>query len=153
VVESLTDELITAANRMELQQRLDQALLRRAQSSAKRDQLVERQVLAAQLVLRDFIAWLGYQDVPIDQRPNSLAGKKEKLFLPNAPILPGELPHLAHQPVNQAVLYLADWLSGICIVTQENAGHTAGREITMEQNERLGSVLTTFRQPEVTHAG
>lgn len=153
VVESLTDELITAANRMALQQRLDQALLRRAQSSAKRDQLVERQVLAAQLVLRDFIAWLGYQEMPIDERPNSLAGKKDKLFLPSAPILSGELPHLAPQPVNQAVLYLADWLSGICIVTQENAGHTVGREITMEQNERLGAVLSSFRQLEVTYAG
>lgn len=153
VVESLTDELITAANRMELQQQLDQALLRRAQSSAKRDQLVERQVLAAQLVLHDFIAWLGYQEMPVEQRPNSLTGKKEKLFLPNAPILSGELPRLAAQPVNQAVLYLADWLSGICIITQENAGHSAGREITMEQNERLGAVLTTFCQPEVTHAG
>lgn len=153
VVESLTDELITAANRMELQQRLDQALLRRAQSSAKRDQLVERQVLAAQLVLRDFIAWLGYQEMPVEQRPNGLAGQKDKLFLPSTHILPGDLPNLAPQPVNQAVLYLIDWLSGICILTQENAGHTAGREITMEQNERLGSVLTTFRQPEVTHAG
>lgn len=152
VVESLTDELITAANRMALQQRLDQALLGRAQSSAKRDQLVERQVLAAQLVLRDFIAWLGYQEMPIDERPNSLAGKKDKLFLPSTPILSGELPSLAPQPVNQAVLYLADWLSGVCIVTQENAGHTAGREITMEQNERLGAVLTSFRQREMTHA-
>jgi len=91
--------------------------------------------------------------MPIDERPNSLAGKKDKLFLPSAPILSGELPHLAPQPVNQAVLYLADWLSGICIVTQENAGHTVGREITMEQNERLGAVLSSFRQLEVTYAG
>jgi hypothetical protein len=51
---------------------------------------------------------------------------------------------LPAQPANQAQRYLGDWLSGLACITQDNAGHGAGREITPEQNERLGQVLTAF---------
>lgn len=150
----LTSELIQAAHRLQLQMHLDGALLGRAQSSARRDQLVERQVLTAQLVLSDFVSWLGYQHEDVSRRPKSLVGEKQPLFMPqHSPLSTGELPRLAPQPVNHAVLYLSDWLSGICYLVQDNAGHSAGREITLEQNDRLGLVLARFRQKEMSHAG
>lgn len=37
-------------------------------------------------------------------------------------------------------------------MTQENAGHSGGREITIEQNERLGEVLELFSAKEKAHA-
>ncbi|MOA46974.1 putative bacterial virulence factor [compost metagenome] len=97
-----------------------------------------------QLVLRDYVSWFGNLAKPLDQRPKSLVGNKDHLFAFYRSPQPGQLPELPPQPANQAQLFLGDWLSGLAWVTQENAGHSAGREITLEQNEWLGRVLQTF---------
>ena len=145
VVEAVTDELITAAYRLGVLDQLDQVLQQRAQSGARRDQLVQRQVLAVQLVLRDFVTWFGNLKKPLAERPKSLVGTKENLFAFYRNPAPGQLPELAPQPVNPAQLFLGDWLSGLSCITQENAGHSAGREINIEQNEWLGRVLQSFQ--------
>lgn len=153
LVKLLGDELITGASRLKVQEKLHEALLQRVQSGARRDRLVARQVLAAQLVLRDFIAWLGFHYSPIEQRPNSFIGAKTHLFgYEQRQITGDDLPQLPEQPINQAVVYLGDWLSGLCLMTQENAGHSGGREITIEQNECLGNVLEMFAAREKAHA-
>lgn len=144
LLEAVVDELITAGYRQDLPGQLSRAVLKRAQSGSRRDQLVERQVLEVQRVLRDFVSWFGYLQKPVSERPNSRAGAKEPLFSFYTDIGPGQVPVLAAQPANQAQRYLGDWLSGLAYITQDNAGHGAGREITPEQNERLGQVLTAF---------
>ncbi|MFS2201343.1 putative virulence factor [Pseudomonas sp. Pseusp3] len=144
LLEAVVDELITAGYRQDLPGQLSRAVLKRAQSGARRDQLVERQVLEVQRVLRDFVSWFGYLQKPVSERPNSRAGAKAPLFSFYTDIGPGQVPVLPAQPSNQAQRYLGDWLSGLAYITQDNAGHGAGREITPEQNERLGQVLTAF---------
>ena len=144
LLEAVVDELITAGYRQDLPGQLSRAVLKRAQSGARRDQLVERQVLEVQRVLRDFVSWFGYLQKPVSERPNSRAGAKAPLFSFYTDIGPGQVPVLPAQPANQAQRYLGDWLSGLAYITQDNAGHGAGREITPEQNERLGQVLTAF---------
>lgn len=144
LLEAVVDELITAGYRQDLPGQLSRAVLKRAQSGARRDQLVERQVLEVQRVLRDFVSWFGYLQKPVSERPNSRAGTKAPLFSFYTDISPGQVPVLPAQPANQAQRYLGDWLSGLAYITQDNAGHGAGREITPEQNERLGQVLTAF---------
>ena len=144
LIEAVVDELITAGYRQDLPGQLSRAVLKRAQSGARRDQLVERQVLEVQRVLRDFVSWFGYLQKPVNERPNSRAGAKAPLFSFYTDIGPGQVPVLPPQPANQAQRYLGDWLSGLAYITQDNAGHGAGREITPEQNERLGHVLTAF---------
>ncbi|MGE1152873.1 putative virulence factor [Pseudomonas kitaguniensis] len=144
LIEAVVDELITAGYRYDLPGQLSRAVLKRAQSGARRDQLVERQVLEVQLVLRDFVSWFGYLQKPVSERPNSRAGAKAPLFSFYTDVAPGQLPQLPPQPANQAQRFLGDWLSGLAYITVENAGHGAGREITIEQNERLGHVLTAF---------
>jgi hypothetical protein len=144
LLEAVVDELITAGYRQDLPGQLSRAVLKRAQSGARRDQLVERQVLEVQRVLRDFVSWFGYIQKPVSERPNSRAGAKAPLFSFYTDIGPGQVPELPPQPANQAQRFLGDWLSGLAYITQDNAGHGAGREITPEQNERLGHVLTAF---------
>ncbi|MNV65691.1 putative bacterial virulence factor [compost metagenome] len=61
-----------------------------------------------------------------------------------APAL-GELPVLEARPVHQALVFLGDWLSGLTLMTIENAGHSEGREISIEQNERLGLILKNIQ--------
>ncbi|HEY0288381.1 MAG TPA: putative virulence factor [Pseudomonas sp.] len=145
VIEAVADELITAGYRQDLPGQLAKAVLKRAQSGARRDQLVERQVLEVQLVLRDFVSWFGFIQTPLAQRPKSLVGSKDHLFAFYRDVEHGQVPILPPQPANQAKLFFGDWLSGLAALTLANAGHSAGREITSEQNERLGHVLAALK--------
>lgn len=145
VIEAVVDEIITAGYRQDLPGQLARAVLKRAQSGARRDQLVERQVLEVQLVLRDFVAWFGFIQTPLQERPKSLIGSRDHLFAYYRDVPAGQLPQLPEQPANQAQMFLGDWLSGLATITLANAGHGAGREISPEQNERLGRVLITFQ--------
>jgi hypothetical protein len=54
-----------------------------------------RQVLRAQLTMRDFIAWFGYLTLPPEKVPNSYVGEKNKVFLRQKPLMNDELPQLA----------------------------------------------------------
>lgn len=143
-VEALVDELITAANRLNLQKRLLAAITTTEQVGTKREQLVDRQVLTARTVLGDFIAWLGFIEQDVSARPESPANRGARLFEPPPPIAPGQLPNLPAQPINHTGIYLLDWLVAFSRIAQGNAGHSAGREITPEQNEALGRIIATF---------
>lgn len=144
-VSAVVDELITAAYRLDVPAQLSSALQQRAQSGARRDQLVQRQMLTVQLVLRDYVSWFGNLQKSVEERPRSLVGDKAHLFAFYRQPPLGELPELPAHPVNQSRLFLGDWMSGLARITQDNAGHSAGREITIEQNEWLGRVLQSFQ--------
>lgn len=143
-VEAMVDELITASSRLDLQKRLFEAIAGTEQSSTKREQLVERQVLHARTVIADFIAWLGYIHMPLADRPESMINRGGRLFEPPPEIPAGRLPELPPQAINHTGTYLFDWLVGFSKVAVGNAGHSAGREITPEQNDALGTLIDRF---------
>jgi hypothetical protein len=141
-IAALVDELKTAADRLKLQDSLLQAITGSEQSGTKREQLAGRQVLAANAVLGDFIGWLGFAGKPLEQRPHSRVPPGGiPLFQPMPEIPLGGLPQLPEKPLDYTSNYIADWLVGLTKLIEENAGHSAGREITPEQNEALGKVL------------
>lgn len=144
LVESLVDELITAAIRMSLQESIEASLTGRQDSSSKREHLVMRQVLRAQLALNDFIAWFGYRNVAPDERPVSITNR-QKLFARTTRLDSAGLPDLDELPADTNSEYVGYWLSGLMQVVQGNAGQTVGSDITLEQNQALGQVLQGFR--------
>jgi len=101
-------------------------------------------VLEVQRVLSDFVAWFGYTAAPVETRPKSHTGNREALFSFYGDVARDALPQLPAQPINQAQQFLGDWLSGVAYITMDNASHGTGSEITPEQNERLGHVLSAF---------
>ncbi len=141
----LVKELVVCAERLDLPLQLSQALLKRAQSGVRRENLVQRQVLTAQLLLDDFTAWFGHTAQPASQRPVGLLGAKQPLFSFYQKEMPGLFPLLAPQADDQSVIFADDWISGIAIHTQNNVGHRKGKEITPEQNEALGRVIQAFK--------
>ncbi|CBL44090.1 similar to uncharacterized protein conserved in bacteria, putative virulence factor (SrfC) [gamma proteobacterium HdN1] len=140
-IEALIDELVTAANRMNLQSHLLNVILGTEQAGTKRSQLVDRQVLIVQAAISDFIAWLGFVQVPPGERPESLVNRGVPIFSPPATVEPNRLPQLPSQPINHSAFYLYDWLVAFSRVAISNAGHSAGREITPEQNDALGKII------------
>ena len=142
-MESLVDELICGADRLRLQQRLADVTSRAERDpSVRRGRIVERQVLAVRTVITDYIAWLGNDSMPLEQRANSPTGRGRKLFQPPLTISEGALlPDLPEQPLNFTALYLLDWMDALGRLVVGNAGHSASREITVEQNLALGTII------------
>lgn len=144
LMDALTEELVSAVRRPALLEQLDEAVTRRILGGARRDQLVQRQVIAVQLVMRDFLSWFGLLTKPVDQRPPRLAGNKGPLFDFYQKVAVGELPILPEKPSHQEQHFQVDWLSGLAWLTQENAKSGADPEITTEQRRQLAVLLNTF---------
>lgn len=141
-IEGLTNEIIAATSRMRVEQRLARAIERsELETSATRSRLVERQVRVVATILNELPATLGMAWVPLQDRPDSKVRSGAKVFAQPAPIGSGQLPDLAEQPARYFAYFVKDWLDSFENLVVSNAGHSAGREITLEQNQRLGEIL------------
>ncbi len=157
LMDAVVAEVIVGAHREKVLEQLTTAVAKCAESNARRERQAERQVLQVQLVLRDFVSWFGYFTRPLAERPASRARHGNPLFsfypkLNNAPALLDPesvpehyLPDLPAEVGMPAMTFLTDWMSALAALTEANAGHGAGSEITPEQNERLGHVLQAYK--------
>lgn len=146
LLNTLSEELITAATRMELETTLKQVLAGQQQVNIRREQLMARQVLRAQLTISDFIAWLGYLTLPAEQVPDSYVGDKSKVFSKKTTLMNDELPQLPAQASTPGLGYIGDWLSALMAQILNNAGHSATRDISFEQNRQLGQIISNLKQ-------
>jgi hypothetical protein len=141
-LEDLIGELITAADRLGLERALLHLIdTAESQAAAMRSQLAERQVYVTASRINRFVDYLGCDDLPPDDRPRSRAGPQRPVFAAPPPIPPGSMPVLPETPVNFSALYIVDWFEAFRALAIANAGHAAGRDISPEQNARLGQIL------------
>lgn len=154
IIESLTDELITALLRLKIDHALKDALLNTEQAAALLDEMVERQVSRVLHIMGDFVTWLGFQHQSFDKRPT-------RPRLPDQPIFSRppqcdsvqwigdeQLVRLPQQQINYTAIFFFDWLIGLDALIKGNAGHSAGREISAEQNAQLGRVIRLIKSQE-----
>lgn len=146
IINLLCEELITAATRLDLEGTLKHALAGQEQAGTRRNQLMARQVLRAQLAMRDFIAWFGYLSLPPEQVPDSYVGEKNKVFVRQKSLINDELPQLAPVAPQPGIAYMGDWLSALMRIIQDNAGHSATRDISVEHNQSLGVIISQLKQ-------
>ncbi|MFY9137700.1 putative virulence factor [Zwartia sp.] len=147
--EMLCDEMITAATRLDVQKQLLGALSGADQVGTKRERLVDRQVMAAKTLLGDFVAWLGYINVPLAERPDSRIHSGHKLFEHPVLIPRGKLPAIGNEAIDHTRIYMGDWLVGFAQLVLDNAGHDGGREIKPEQNAELGAIIAKLNAAKV----
>ncbi len=140
-VQILTDEIVTAADRYKLEERLVRALRPLEEMrGTTRAGIADQQVLVARQVIDEMVAWLGYSEMALADRPESpMDGRK--LFEPPESIAPERLPELPPEEVQFSGAFIVDWLEAFKRLAVDNAGHQAGREISPEQNLRLGEIL------------
>ncbi|OTA20372.1 type III effector HopL1 [Xenorhabdus beddingii] len=147
IVEMLVDELITAIQRMNVEKDVLKVLENTEQAGVRREKMMERQVSRVMHVMNDFITWLGYQNIPDETRPESRFTKGQPIFArpdkkdPALWTADERLYRLTNEMLNYSARFFFDWLVGLGEVIKENAGHSAGREITAVQNERLGRII------------
>lgn len=153
ILEIVVDELRNAAYREDasgqsLPKKMLRSLLARTDSASKRDQMVMSQVLRVQMVLRDFIAWLGYLDMNEGDKPASASVAGGKVFAKTAVLdAASGLPDLPEKnDMGKGREFLKDWVSCLVDMIVKNAGYTAGQEISDEQNEALGAIIADIRK-------
>ncbi len=144
-VELLIDELISAIDRLKLEQRLIEAINKtELQTTATRSRLVERQVMVVSTIINEFLSTLGMGWLPLSERAESNVQAGRKLFTPADDIKPGNLPDIKEQPTRYTEIYLRDWFVALGKLIIDNAGHSAGRDISPEQNEALGQLMAVI---------
>ncbi|TYL44484.1 putative virulence factor [Dickeya sp. ws52] len=152
-IEMLVEELITASVRLKIDDELQTMLVDSGQLGINRESKADRQVSRALNVLGDFVAWLGFQQVPEAQRPDSRVNKGNKIFAkPEKQVAnfgsSRRLTKLSATPVNNTAYYIYDWLIGLNEMIIQNAGYAAGRDIKPKQRERLGTILNVIKPAE-----
>ena len=149
----IVEELITAANRLKIEASLTERILQNENTGSKRDDLESRQVSTIHTLLADFIAWLGFVQGQSIEIPMSRVNQGKPIF--SSPLsqfssqLSHPLPVLDDKTKNYSQFAIFDWFIAFAMLAQENVGHHAGREISQEQNSRLGEILMFFKQSQI----
>ncbi|MBM3644157.1 MAG: virulence factor [Alphaproteobacteria bacterium] len=137
----LIDELVVGAHRLKLVDQLgDEVRALENAANAQWEEIAERQVRSAAATLNGYVSALGYDRLPLEQRPG---------LPPNAPTRrvfegPAEIagaPSLGEEPGSIYADYCKDWMRAFLQLAMDNIGYEGGREISAEQNDRLGAIL------------
>ncbi|AYG99906.1 type III secretion system effector [Pectobacterium parmentieri] len=147
VIALLVDELITGLLRLKLEDALVSVMTNTEQAGVRRERMVERQVSRVLHVMSNFVTWLGYLTVPETKRPVRPNMQDQAIF--TRPVQcdsvqwmdDERLTRLTPQQLNYSAIFIIDWLIGLEALIAENAGHSAGREISVAQNEKLGAII------------
>lgn len=147
IIDALADELITALLRLRVEEKLVEAMTNTEQAGVLLEQMVDRQVSRILHVMGDFITWLGYLEMPAAKRPTRLNMPDQHIFTRpsqcDSVVWKDDerLARLTPQQLNYTAMFIIDWLVGLESLITENAGHSAGREISVAQNEKLGAII------------
>ena len=137
----LIDELVVGAHRQKLIDQLsaDVRALENA-ANAKWEDIAERQVRTASSALNGYVSALGFDKLPLEQRPGLPPNAPtRRVFEGPAPV--NGAPALTEEPGSIYADYCRDWMRAFLQLAMDNIGYEGGREITAEQNERLGVIL------------
>ncbi|MBV8391718.1 MAG: virulence factor, partial [Alphaproteobacteria bacterium] len=137
----LIDELVVGAHRLKLieQLSLEVRALENA-ANAKWEDIAERQVRTAASALNGYVSALGFDHLPEDQRPGLPPHAPTRRVF-ESPAAPVGVPVLSEDPGAIYADYCKDWMRAFLQLAMDNVGYEGGREITPEQNERLGAIL------------
>ena len=137
----LIDELVVGAHRLKLidQLSLDVRALENA-ANAKWEEIAERQVRTAASALNGYVSALGFDRLPLEQRPGLPPNAPTRRVFQGPPPINGA-PALGEEPASIYADYCRDWMRAFLQLAMDNVGYEGGREITAEQNEQLGAIL------------
>jgi hypothetical protein len=138
----LIDELVVGAHRLKLIDQLSHEVreLENA-ANAKWEEIAERQVRTASSALNGYVSALGFDKLPLDQRPGLPPNSPTRRVFERPTMAADGIPVLAEDPAPIYADYCKDWMRAFLQLAMDNVGYEGGREITPEQNDRLGAIL------------
>jgi hypothetical protein len=148
LIDELANEIIVGATRQRVAESIAAEVRQRIQSANARwdeTSVAERAAVVATMTINDYVTYLGFAAVPEAERPGTPEPPKERrraIFARHVPA-PGR-PSLDAEPLVLEEQYFLDWGVALRQLGLDNLGSSAGREISEEQNRRLGQILATI---------
>lgn len=141
---ALTAEIALLSRRLDLRDQLADKLRKNASLTGSASLRGETQALLAEIEIGNFVNWLGYFDIPLEQRPMTRGLKGEYIFAPKEP-LKGLLV-LPEQPIPYNERFVRDWISALVCRFEENAGASDLNGIDPAANALLGKIISVLEQ-------
>jgi hypothetical protein len=143
IVDTLINELMVGASRTGLAEDLAELVRRETLSAGIRwIDVADRVAQIAAMRLNDFVAYLSFTHTPAGERPGfpeAPGQQRRSIFSLDDLATPGlEVGETRELLKRRAFL---DWGVALRAFGNDNVGHSAGRDISDEQNRRLGEIL------------
>ena len=141
LIEQLSKEMIDAAERDGLKQRLAKAILENEKNGIDLDEARERNVSSISNILSDFIAWLGAKDEVKD------GGDGKKDIFKRAETDAEGHPVIREECVPFRRNFVSDWTEQYVEVVDANVMTASGRDpdgISDAENDALGKIIAAF---------
>jgi hypothetical protein len=129
VLQQLADCLIITSYRLDLPKQL-QAVIPDERASAAH----------LRATISNYLAWLGYADMPVDSRPASRVMKGSTLFAPSASNTE-RLTQLGERPAHAATRYVYDWLVALFTRATEAPEYRHPLDLSPEARAQLNTLL------------
>ncbi|MEM6547947.1 MAG: virulence factor SrfC family protein [Pseudomonadota bacterium] len=140
LVGAIVDELLIGASRQGLFERIGADVRLETQSVGGRwIEAADRVAGITATHLNDFVAYLGYSGADVGERPafpEPPRDPQRQIFTAPADA------SLSGQRATHERTYFMDWGVALRAFGNDNLGHSAGREISDAQNQRLGEILS-----------
>ncbi|MEP7299989.1 MAG: virulence factor SrfC family protein [Caldimonas sp.] len=144
LVSGLVDELVIGAHRLDLADRIAVAVRKQLQAANVRwDEVADRATGIAANVINDYVAFLGFAGLALEQRPGFPEAPKtpeRRVFQPAD--AGGGLAPMGERRRELENDYFVDWGVALRQLGSDNLAFSGGREIDDDQNRRLGLLLT-----------
>jgi hypothetical protein len=137
----LTAELIAGAKRRALAVQVAAAV--RRFTYIERTNPAKPALLAATLINR-FVARLGYDQDPPEQRPKVEDGEQSRPVFAPRPIA-HDARALGPEPTPYTDTFITDWAFAFVQLVRDNATDNQGQNVDLEQNLRIGKLIEGLR--------
>ncbi len=133
----LTSELIGGSKRRQVAHQVSAAV--RRFTYIERSNPAKPALLAATLINR-FVAQLGFDRDPLEQRPQVADGELSRpVFAPRPVCHDGS--GLGAEPLPYTDTYITDWVFALVQLVRDNATQSQGQTVDLEQNLRIGQLV------------
>ena len=135
---NLVNEIMTAARRLELRDRIAQDLRTRASFQHRNPGAAQKPIMLVEAGINGFVHMLDFDRVPLDRRPRP-TGSDRAVFTPRPP-LQGQ-PVLGEAPAPYDYVFHVDWIFAMARLFEDNVQDPVASGLDIPANETLGGFL------------
>ena len=141
---TLVNEMMTAARRLKLRDRIAADLRLRASFTHRNPGAAQKPIMLVEAGINGFVHTLGFDGVPLEQRPRP-NGSDRAVFAPRPPLV-GQ-PVLAETPAAYDYTFHVDWIFAAARLFEDNVQDPASSGLDIAANAALGTLLTRLDAP------
>lgn len=135
----LVDELVIGAVRLELDRRIAETTQRVIGDSNDWSTCIDRAAICASRVISDYVTSLGFEQMMSNAHPRRKGKEGQPIFAPRHAIRLNAIGEAAGAIMNTD--FESDWTQAFLNLVEDNVGGLRERDVSDEQNRKLGRLL------------